>query len=143
MQFNLIVVNDQTFSLIPILMVTSLGAAVAIVHGDREGHPRGRSRRRRRRALSRLVRWLLRREIAPPIEPFTWSVARHPLRPFTHGDSKRIGRVPFPRKRKWPEVAVMVDVFLMALMALSKTIYVCRTYQKRTLATRALAKIRS
>ena len=45
----------------------------------------------------------------PPIEPFAWSVARHPLRPFAHGDSKRIGRVPFPMKRKRPEVAVMVD----------------------------------
>ena len=36
----------------------------------------------------------------PRIDPFTWGVARHPLRPFDHGDSKRIDRVPFPMKRK-------------------------------------------
>ena len=102
-------VSCRTFSLGHILMVPSLGAAIAIVHGDREGHHRGRWRGRRRRASSRLERQLLRRKIAPPYEPFTWGVARHSLRPFAHGDSKRIDHVPFPRKRKWPEVAVMVD----------------------------------
>ena len=103
-------INDQTFSLILILMVPCLGSAIAIVHGDREGRRRGRWRGRRRRASSRLERRLLRRKIAPPYEPFTWGVARHPLKPFAHGDSKRIDRVPFPTKRKWPEVAAIVDV---------------------------------
>ena len=57
--------NHRTFSSRHRLTVSSLGAAVAIVHVDREGHPRGRSQRRQRRASSRLVRRLLRREIAP------------------------------------------------------------------------------
>ena len=58
-------VSCRTFSIGHILMVPGLGAAVAIVHGDREGHHRGRWRARRRRASSRLVRRLLRHEIAP------------------------------------------------------------------------------
>ena len=103
-------VSCRTFSLGHILMVPGLGAAIVIVHGDREGRRRGRWRGRRRRASSRLERRLLRREIPPPYEPFTWGVARHPLRPFAHGDSKRIDRVPFPTKRKWPEVAAIVHV---------------------------------
>ena len=102
-------VSCLTFSLGHILMVPSLGAAIAIGHGVREGRHRGRWRGHRRRASRRLERRLLRREIAPPYEPFTCGVARHPLRPFAHGDSKRIDRVPFPMKRKWPEVVVMVD----------------------------------
>ena len=105
------VVSCRTFSLGHILMVPSLGAAIAIVHGNREGRHRGRWRGRQRRASSRLERRLLRRKIAAPLyELFTWGVARHPLRPFAHGDSKRIDRVPFPTKRKWPEVAAIVDV---------------------------------
>ena len=84
-------VSYRTFSLGHILMVPSLGAAIAIVHGVREGRHRGRF-------------------APPPYEPFTWGVARHPLRSFAHGDSKRIDRVPFPRKRKWSEVAAIVDV---------------------------------
>ena len=62
-------VSYRTFSLGHILMVPSLGAAIAIVHGDRdrEGRRRGRWRGRRRRASSRLERRLLRREIAPPL----------------------------------------------------------------------------
>ena len=46
-------------------MISTRGATIAIVHGDREGHHRGRSQRQQRRASSRLVRRLLRREIAP------------------------------------------------------------------------------
>ena len=60
-------VSCRTFSLGHILMVPSLGAAIAIVHGDREGRRRGRWRGRRRRASSRLERRLLRRKIAPPL----------------------------------------------------------------------------
>ena len=59
-------VNYRMSSLLCLLIVFTLGAAIAIVHGDREGHRRGRWRRRRWRASSRLVRLLLRREIAPP-----------------------------------------------------------------------------
>ena len=58
-------VNYRMSSLLCLLIVLTLGAAIAIVHGDREGHRRGQWRRRRWRASSRLVSWLLRREIAP------------------------------------------------------------------------------
>ena len=58
--------NYRMSSLLCLLTVFTLGAAIAIVHGNREGHRRGRWRRRRWRASSRLVRLLLRREIAPP-----------------------------------------------------------------------------
>ena len=58
-------VNYRMISLVSLLIVFTLGAAITIVHGDREGHRRGRWRRRRWRASSRLVRLLLRREIAP------------------------------------------------------------------------------
>ena len=47
-------------------MVPSLGDAIAIVHGDRQGHLRRRWRGRQWRASSRLERGLLRRKIAPP-----------------------------------------------------------------------------
>ena len=59
-------VNYRMISLVSLLIVFTLGAAVAIVHGDREGHRRGQWRRRRWHVLSRLVRWLQCREIAPP-----------------------------------------------------------------------------
>ena len=61
---NLVVINDITFSLGDMLLVTSLDATVTIVNDDHEGHRRGRSRGQRRRALSYLVRQLLRRQIA-------------------------------------------------------------------------------
>ena len=109
---NLIALSGLTVSLGPIV-ASVFDAAIAIVHGDRDGHRGRRSRRRAAVAIVRLVRRLLRREIAPPpIEPFTWSVARHPLRPFAHGDSKRIGRVPFPMKRKrkkWRSWLIRLD----------------------------------
>ena len=38
---NLIAINDQMISLVYLLLVSILGAAIAIVHGDREGHRRG------------------------------------------------------------------------------------------------------
>ena len=43
---------------------SSLSHTIIIVHGNREGHHRGRSRRQRRRALSRLA-GQLRREMSP------------------------------------------------------------------------------
>ena len=58
--------NYRTFSLMHLLTVSSLGAAVPPLYDDREGHPRGRSRRRQRRASSRPDRRLLWYEIEPP-----------------------------------------------------------------------------
>ena len=40
--FSLVAANGLTFSLIHVLIVYGLGAAIAIVHGDHEGHRRGR-----------------------------------------------------------------------------------------------------
>ena len=59
-------VNYRMSSLLCLLIVFTLVAAIAIVHGDREGHRRGQWQCRRWRASSRLVRLLLHREIAPP-----------------------------------------------------------------------------
>ena len=57
--------NGLTFSSIHVLIVYGLGAAITTIHGDRKGQRRGQSRRWRRCASNRLVRRLLRREIAP------------------------------------------------------------------------------
>ena len=51
--------KHQTSSLVCLLRISSLGAAIAIVHGDPKGHRRGQSRRRWWRASSRLDRLLL------------------------------------------------------------------------------------
>ena len=55
----------RIFSLGLILIDYALGAAIRIVHGDRDGHRGRRSRRRATVAIVRLVRRLLRREITP------------------------------------------------------------------------------
>ena len=55
----------RIFSLGLILIDYALGAAIPIVHGDRDGHRGRRSRRRAAVAIVRLVSRLLRREIAP------------------------------------------------------------------------------
>ena len=62
---DLIALSGLTVSLGPILVDSVFDAAIAIVHGDRDGHRGRRSRRRAAVAIVRLVRRLLRREIAP------------------------------------------------------------------------------
>ena len=57
-------VNGLTFSFINIQIVTSLGAAITIVHIDCGHHCCGWSRRQQWRVLSRPVRRLLRHKIA-------------------------------------------------------------------------------
>ena len=57
------VLNDRIVSLVYLLVVSTLGAAVAIVYSHRDGHRRGRSRGQRRTAY--IVSRLLRREIPP------------------------------------------------------------------------------
>ena len=52
----------RIFSLGHLLIDYALGAAIRIVHGDRDGHRGRRSRRRAAVAIVRLVRRLLRRE---------------------------------------------------------------------------------
>ena len=94
-------VSCRTISIGHILMVPVLGAAI----GDR---PR-RSRRPSPWTIATPSTACIEppsqaatapRNRPPRIDPFTWGVARHPLRPFDHGDSKRIDRVPFLMKRK-------------------------------------------
>ena len=58
---DMIALTCQSISLDHILIDPSLGAATAIVHGNHDGHRRGRLRRQRLPASSRLVRWRLRR----------------------------------------------------------------------------------
>ena len=60
---DLIALTCVTISLGHLLTGPSPGGAIAIVHGDREGRRRGRSRRPRRRASTCLLRRLLRREM--------------------------------------------------------------------------------
>ena len=55
----------RIFSLGLTLIDYALGAAIVIVHGDRDGHRGRRSRRRAAVAIVRLVSRLLRRKIAP------------------------------------------------------------------------------
>ena len=58
-------INCQTFSLVCLLLISTRGAAIVIVNGDREGHRCGQLRRRQWRAWSRLVRQLLRHKFPP------------------------------------------------------------------------------
>ena len=93
-------IHCRTFSLVCILLISTRGAAIVIVNGDREGHRCGQLRRRQWRAWSRIVRWLLCRKIPPPIKPFTLRVPQHPLRPSACGVLKQINHAPFPLERK-------------------------------------------
>ena len=61
---GLIALSCLTFSLGPILIDSSLGGAISIDRDARDSR-RQQSRRQRWRVLIRLVRWLMRRKIAP------------------------------------------------------------------------------
>ena len=78
-------------------MITSLGAAIAIVHGDREGQRRGQSTASRGAVESG---GYCAAKLPPLIEPFTLRVPKDPLRPSACGVSKRIDHAPFPLERK-------------------------------------------
>ena len=65
---DLLALSCVTFSLVHILIDYSLGGAIVIVHGDREGRRRDDHDSMRRRASRRLTRRLLRREITPRYE---------------------------------------------------------------------------
>ena len=77
-------------------MVTSLGAAVAIIHGDREGDRR-RNQRCRKEPSSPAA---TAPQNTPPIETITLRVSQHPLRPSACAVLKRIYHAPFPLERK-------------------------------------------
>ena len=55
------------------LLVSAFGVAIVIVHDDHKGHFREQSRHQQQRAVSRLAIWLLRCDMSPVIEPFTWT----------------------------------------------------------------------
>ena len=62
---DLIALSGLIVSLGTILVASVFDAAIAIAHGDRDGHRGRQSRRRAAVAIVRLVSRLLRRKIAP------------------------------------------------------------------------------
>ena len=77
-QFNLTALNCQTFSLIHILVVPSLGVVITIVHGDCGDHCCRQLQRRWWHASGRLDRRLLHQKIAPPINPLPGVCSSNP-----------------------------------------------------------------